>query len=256
VGVVSPTFSLSNTKLLFHTLYTPTVNGTPTVIAPGETLYANADQATAIAGNGKLFMKVLAPANHNLRVVGGHGQKSFWVFGQNYDYHWASTEPQPRPTTEYDPLPYGEWRIELEPADAGLDHNFLTVLYPTISATVNMPAATLINGTGLAGAHLADPALNRLALFSSALDGSAPLGTLAYSYQPTATTLNVLLDLTPNARYDLTTTIAANTQVITLTLNANGAYHVSAQGVLSFYLSADGVVPIPPTYVYLPVIMK
>lgn len=255
VGVVSASFSLSNTKLLFHTLNAPTVNGTPQVVSPGETLYANATEAAAVSGNGKLFMKVLAPTSHNLRVVGGRGVKAFWVFGQQYDWHWLATEPQPRPITDYDPLPYGEWRLELEPADAALDHNFLTVLYPTISTTLAMPAATLINGSGLAGAHVADPTLNRVVLFSSALDGSTPSGTLTYSYQPTTTTLNLIFDLLPNAQYDLTTTLTNNVQTVTLTPTVGGAYRVSTEGVLNVTVRREGGLPSVKN-VFLPVVIR
>ena len=255
VGVVSASLSLSNTKLLFHTLNAPTVSGTPQVVSPGETLYANATEATALAGNGKLFMKVLAPTSHNLRVVGGRGEQAFWVFGQRYDWHWLATEPQPRPVTSYDTLPYGEWRLELEPADTALDHNFLTVLYPTISTTLAMPATTLINGTGLAGAHIADPALNRVVLFSSALDGSAPTGVMTYTYQPTATTLNLIFDLVPNAHYNVTTTLLNNVQTVVLTPAVAGTYRVSAEGVLNVTLQRDGNLPLLPS-VFAPLVIR
>ncbi|MCP4538781.1 MAG: DNRLRE domain-containing protein [Chloroflexi bacterium] len=236
VGVVSPTFSGENTKLLFHTLDTPTVNGTPQVISPGETLYADADLATAISGNGKLFIKTLLPENHNLRVVGGRGQKAFWAFGENYDWHWDAGELQPRPTTEFDPIPYGEWRIELEPANTALEHNFLTVLHPTISTTVAMPEAVVVSGTGLSGVHIADPDMNRVAIFSAANDGSASTGVLSYTYTPTTHTHHLIFDLTPGTNYQLEIDLDSNVQTVTLTPDGGSgdAYEVSSQGVLSF----------------------
>lgn len=48
-----------------------------------------------------------------------------------------------------------------------------------------MPAATLVAGAGVAGVHLADPALNRVALFSAAHDASAPAGATVPAYMPT-----------------------------------------------------------------------
>lgn len=117
-------------------------------------------------------------------MVGGRGVKAFWVFGANYDWHWDANEPQPRPTNDFENLPYGEWRLELEPADTALEHNFLTVLYPTISSTLTMPPTVLVTGTGLSGAHIADPGLNRLALFSAANDGSAPGGLSSIATRP------------------------------------------------------------------------
>ncbi len=71
VGVTAEEYSGSNTKLLLHILGEPTVNGTATVIGPGETLYANANLATAISGNSKVFMRTLLPEAHNIRKVGG-----------------------------------------------------------------------------------------------------------------------------------------------------------------------------------------
>ncbi len=254
VGVMSPMYSYSNTKLLFHVLYTPTVNGAPTPISPGETLYANADLVTATSGEGKLFIKVLAPQARNVRVVGGRGIKAFWVDGENYDWHWDAGEPQPRPINDFEDKPYGEWRIELEPADAALEHNFLTVLYPAMSSTLQMPATTLVNGTGLSGAHIADPTLNRLVLFSSADDGGAPPGTLVYSFTPTTRTHHLIVDLTPGTRYQLDPVLVGNVVTVTLSPQSDGVYQASSQGVLGFILDVSGE-PIN-NRIYLPLIIK
>ena len=254
VGVTQESFSGANTKLLFHTLSEPTVNGTASVVSPGETLYANADLATAVSGEGKIFIKTLLPATRNLRKVGGRGEKSFWAFDDNYDWHWADSEPQPRPFNDFESVPYGEWRLELEPADSQLEHNFLTVLYPTTSDTTTMPATLLINGTGVVGSHIADAALNRVTLFSASTDGSAPAGALAYSYTPTARTQHLLVDLTPGTRYKLTQVQQGAAQRVTLTPDNNGTYTVSSQGTLSFVLQMDGEVPIDPFGAYLPLI--
>lgn len=245
VGVTSSTFSLSNTKLLFHTLNEPIVNGAATVVSPGETLYTGASEASAVSGDGKVFLKFLLPTNRNVRRVGGRSVKAFWVFDANYDWHWSPSEPQPRPTNDFEDVPYGEWRLELEPADTALEHNFLTVIHPAISTTVAMPATALITGTGLDGVHIADPALNRVVLFSSAHDGRAPAGSLTYSYRPTASTLNLLVDLTPGARYTLTTTTNGGVQTVTWTPDSRGAYRVSDQGVLSVVLDMNGAPTAP-----------
>ncbi|MBM3303110.1 MAG: heparinase II/III family protein, partial [Deltaproteobacteria bacterium] len=57
VSVTESAFSGENTKLLFHTLSEPVVNGTPSTVSPGEVLYSGADLATAVSGNGKVFIK-------------------------------------------------------------------------------------------------------------------------------------------------------------------------------------------------------
>jgi hypothetical protein len=241
VGVTQPAFSGANTKLLFHTLNEPVVNVAGTSVSPGETLYTGADLATATAGDGKLFIKVLAPAARNLRVVGGRGVKAFWVFDRNYDWHWDPNEPQPRPINDYEDAPYSEWRLELEPADAALAHTFLTVLYPAPASATTMPATTLISGTGVIGAHIADPALNRVALFSAADDGRAPAGALSYSLTPTTDTLHILFDLAPGSRYRLQADAGpGGSQTVTLLPDAGGAFIASSQGVLSFLLHLNG----------------
>ncbi|HMN27587.1 MAG TPA: DNRLRE domain-containing protein [Caldilineaceae bacterium] len=253
VGVTQPGFSGQNTKLLFHSLNEPTVAGTPNPVSPGETLYANAGQATVAAAEASLTLKVLLPLSHHLRKVGGRGDKAFWVFDANYDWHWDAGEAQPRPINDFEAEPYGEWRLELEPADTALEHNFLTVLHPTLSGTVDMPATTLIT-TGLSGAHVADPALNRLVLFSAANDGSPPTGPILYSYQPTTRTLNLLFDLTPGARYQLSVESINNRQQVELAPKTSGQYQVSQQGVLSFTLDLEGE-PNSNFAVYLPLMI-
>ncbi|MBU1878269.1 MAG: endo alpha-1,4 polygalactosaminidase, partial [Chloroflexi bacterium] len=261
VGVTDPALSGENTKLLFHTLNQPTVNGAVTVVSPGETLYAGASEASAISGDGRVFLRFLLPATRNVRRVGGRGEKAFWVFNDNYDWQWDPGEAQPRPTNDFEDVPYGEWRLELEPADAALEHGFLTVIYPAVSTTfathsvLRMPATTLITGAGLAGAHIADPALNRVVLFSSASDGSAPPGALVYAYQPTTSTLNLLVDLTPGARYALTTTTAGGVQTVTWTPDSGGAYQASDQGALSMVLDVGGA-PLDQHRLYLPLVLR
>ena len=246
VGVVDPAFSGENTKLLFHTINEPDVSGAPIPIEPGEILHADADLATAVSDDGKLFIKWLLPASRNVRKMGGLQQKAFWVFDDIYDWHWDPGEPHPRPTNDFEDTPYDRWRLELEPADTALENNFLTVLHPSTGETVAMPATTLIDSTGLAGAHIADPELDRVVLFSSASDGSAPAGTLTYSYEPSAAlTLHLLFDLTPGATYAREVTLAAGVQTVELTPDPGGTHQVSDQGVLRFTLDggctdADG----------------
>ena len=246
VGVTDPAYSGENTKLLFHTFAEPAISGSGTAISAGETLYAGGDEATVVNGDGKLFMRFLLPATVNLRKVGGRGQKAFWVFDDNYDWQWSASEPQPRPTNDFEDTPYGEWRIELEPADTGLEHNFLTVMHPTSSTVASMPAVTLVQGPGLDGAYIADPDLGRVVLFSAAADGAAPTGTLTYAYPATTETLNVLADLTPGQRYDLTVDQDNGETAVTLSPAASGGYQVSDEGVLSFTVQQ----------LYLPVIIS
>ena len=240
VGVTRSEFSGKNTKLLFHTLSQPTVNGKSTTVSPGETLYADPDLVTADSGGGRLFIKTLLPAHRNIRKVGGRAVKAFWVFDANYDWHWDANEPQPRPVSDFDDIPYGEWRVELEPADTALNHNFLNVLHPAKKGTTAMPATTLITGTGVSGAQIDDPALQRVVLFSSSTKGSAPSGTITYGYKPSGSAYHLLLDLKPNVRYKLTSSLKNGVRTVTLVRDTGGSLVAGAQGVLGFTLSKSG----------------
>jgi hypothetical protein len=240
VGVTRPSFSGEHTKLLFHTLNEPTLNGTPSQVSPGEILYQGADSASAVSGDGKLFIKFLSPAN--IRKVGGRGEKAFWVFGENYDWHWASDEPQPRPTNDFEEKPYGEWRLEMEPVDTGLDHYFLTILQPCTANILQMREITRIDGTGLTGAFIAGP-LNRAVLFSSALDGETPAGTISYSYPSISRTLNLIFDLTPGSSYRINVDTNGGQQSVALIPDVGGIYTATAQGVLKLILPEIEAVP-------------
>ena len=237
VAVTRTAFSGSKTKLLFHVLNEPTVNGTASTVSSGETLYTGANLATAVSGEGKLFIKPLLPAN--IRKVGGRGVKAFWVFGDNYDWHWSATESQPRPINDFENIPYGEWRLEIEPVDTNLEHNFLTVLYPASVNVTAMPAATLISSSGMTGSHIADPTLKRVVMFSSSPAGTSPAGTLTYSYPDLSRTYNLLCDLTPGSRYQVTATQSGTQRTVTLTPDTAGKYQVGSQGTLSFMIPEE-----------------
>jgi len=254
VGVTQAAFSGANTKLLIHTLNQPTVSGTGTAISLGETLYAGADRATAVSGEGRLTVDVLLPEAHNLRVVGGRGQKAFWSFGENYDWHWAANEPQPRPLNDFEEIPYGEWRLEIEPADTALYHNFLTVLQPAHVNDTPMSPATAIPATGgMAGVHIADAGQNRVLLFSTAQDGAVPAGAVTYAYTPTtALSLNLLFDLIPNQRYAVTTSLQSGVRQVSVRADNAAVYAANDQGVLRFY-PENGA---PSTFTYLPTILR
>jgi hypothetical protein len=235
VAVTQPQFSGSNTKLLFHVLNQPTVSGvSTTAVSAGETVIGTPTFAHADVDHARLYIQPLAPAARNLRIVGGRGEKAFWVFDDNYDWHFNPSSPQPRPVNEFESIPYGEWRMELEPADSELEHVFLTFLHPT---TTNHPppAVALVTNAALIGAHWKAAALDRVALFPSAPDGAAPTGTLTWAYTATNGALNLLFGLTPNSRYDLTIDRNDSHVTPTLTPSPEGNWTVDDQGTLAFF---------------------
>ncbi len=239
VGVTQASYSGANTKLLFHLMNDPEVNGSAQVVSPGETLYFQANEVTAFNGSGQLRIRSVWPQTVNMRKVGGRAEKAFWVFDQNVDWHWSFDEAQPRPISDFENRPYGEWRIEIEPSDTALDHNFLTVLMPTSYSDLVFPSTLPVQSSNMQGVHIVDNQLNRLCLFSSAYNGSSPVGAISYSYIPTAETLHLVFDLTPDQRYSLTVSYPAGETMITLTPDENGDKLASSQGVLRFYVNND-----------------
>jgi hypothetical protein len=240
VGVTQAAYSGANTKLLFHVMTEPQVSGTPQNISAGETLYTAATGFDVVNGDGQLKVRTLWPVDVNMRKVGSRGQKSFWVFDQNVDWHWGSGEPQPRPINDFETEPYGEWRVELEPSDTALEHSFLTILMPGQAAS-SVPATALVDGGNMRGIHVLDSQLNRVCLFSSTQDGSAPTGLVTYEFTPTATTIHIISDLTPNQAYDRSITYPSGHTRVTLTPQAGGTFISSNQGILHFFSTSENL---------------
>lgn len=229
VGVTQPQFSGANTKLLFHTLNEPAVAGAGTAISPGETLFSGASVAEATAGAGHLVFQFLHPQQRNVRKVGGRGEKSHWVFGTNVDWHWSPNEPQPRPRGDFDPQPYGEWRLELEPADDALDHVFLTVLHPRLQSDPAVQLATTVTGLGVIGARIPRMLRDEIVFFSSAADGSAPIGQIAFPLDRSRAAKLRLFNLAAGARYAVDFTDVA----VVFTPAPDGALVATADGTLA-----------------------
>lgn len=237
VGVTDPAYSGANTKLLFHTVGRPEVLGTATPVSPGEDLFAGADSAMADWDNGRLYIRRLLPATADFRRVGGRAQKAFWVFGLNHDWHWDPSEPQPRPVTDFDDFPYGEWRLELEPADTGLEHAFLTVLFPTDTAAA-MPEARLVEAAGMAGAHLTTGTPDRLVLAATDPGGAAPASAFQYAYSSSDETWHLILDLPAGGSFRVTTARVGNEVEVEIAPDGAGAFQASPRGTLEFIVPA------------------
>ncbi len=235
VGVTDPSFSGENTKLLFHTLRQPVVDGPSTNVSPGEILFTAPSEAVATApGGARVTLRFVLPASRHVRRVGGRGEKSFWVFDANYDWHWSSNEPQPRPVNDFEDTPWGEWRLELEPADTGLDHRFLTAILPDRTGTSASPATTAVSGTGVEGALLrwADGA--DAVLFAATDDGAPLPDTVEYTVPSTVPVRHTVVDAPPGSHWNRTVTSGVGTRTVTLTRDGTGELTASDAGVLRF----------------------
>lgn len=236
VAVTKPKFSGQNTKLLFHIQNEPLVHSKGKRVSAGETLYPKPDQITAVNGDGKLMVYPLLPDNLNVRIVGGLGAKANWVFGENYNWHWEKNKPERNwIRSNFEETPYGQWRIEIEPGDNKLEHNFLTVLHPTRKNNRQLPEIELLSGSGLEGAHIKDKKLNRIALFHRVSSQSNAPGKLEFSYTPTSDeTLFMLFGLQPGGRYSAESDMSGGDTLMRLSPSTSGQYTVGAEGVLSF----------------------
>jgi hypothetical protein len=67
--------------------------------------------------------------------------------------------------------------------------------------------------------------------------GTAIGGTLAYGV-PAAQTRHVITDLTPSGSYTVSVTVSGANHVVTVT--SGGSLHASANGVLTFNVTAAG----------------
>lgn len=233
VTLTEADFSGENTAMNFHFMTEPSVTGTATAVSPGETLYTQADRAECIHGDGKLTLHCLLPEQANIRKVGGNGQKSFWVEYANFDWHWDAGEAQPRPTNDFEDIPYGEWRIQIEPPDESLDVRYLTVLIPSSPSFV-APDAVRVQSGDLTGVNLLDPIVNRVLLFSNLDQANPPEGALTYTLQPSTVGRHVIFDLTPGQLYQLDLDVNDPELTVTLTPSPGGALEVSASGILRF----------------------
>ncbi len=230
VAVTRPAFSGENTKLLFHLQNRPKIDGSGEQLSPGETLYRNATRAEAVNGDGKLLLFSVLPKAHNLRLVGGRGKKAYWVFGKNYNWHWKSDQSlETGIQSNFEKTPYGLWRIELEPADQQLAHNFLTVLLPSQVGNDIQAKIEAVEAGTFEGVRIGEGTPSRVLLFAkSAESDHQPVEQI--SYLGGEESQLYVFNLKPGAHY--TRLAGSHPGKITLKASAEGEWVVDTQGVL------------------------
>ncbi len=148
------------------------------------------------------------------------------------------------------------YQVRVRPATQQADDLFLHVLYATDAATPAMPATVRVEATGgsMVGTHIAATPSNFLVLFSADPLGAVPPTPVTYAYTPTATTLHLLADMTPNTAYTVTVGLAGGVQ--TVSVSPGTGFLSTDEGNLLFLVTTDGQVL--PTYwwVYLPLLSK
>jgi len=241
VGVTDPSFSGANTKLLFHMQNEPEVDGTGTEVSTGETLFSQAQEAVVTtSGGARATIRFLLPPGHNVRRVGGRGVKAFWVFDANYDWQWEESEPQPRPVNDFEDVPWGEWRLELEPADTALDHNFVTVILPDATGSATAPATVAVVSQEVEGVLIGGPERAQAVLFSASDIGRPLASPFSYTVAVAGRVQHTVLDLVPASRWTLAVSPSGGGVAISLAPAGGGALVASPAGILRFCTEGSG----------------
>jgi hypothetical protein len=145
-----------------------------------------------------------------------------------------------------DPLTWGKiWRMEVRPpGPANATQRWLTVFdLSNSSAQVAKAASVSVTSGTVVGVLLASPvgAGNSVVLAGSAPFGQNVAGSIIYVV-PALDTHHVITDLPPNATYNVSVGVASSQHTVTVAPSDGGAFTSSANGVLSFNVSAAGAV--------------
>jgi hypothetical protein len=204
---------------VMHSQTSPQVSGAETPVETGISDF-DGDTVVITNGTGRLFLKNLLPLNRKITRIGGLAEgKDSWVFGKNY------------PSDNW--MPYGTYRIQIQPTLQQNYDAFLNVLYPASSTTASMPQTTRIEAAtnNMVGTLISDPSMNYVAMFSTDPAGASVTGPVTYALNPTANVRHFLFNMVPNTAYDVS--IMSGGGNITVT-PGSGNYLSSDQGVLTF----------------------
>ncbi len=189
---------------------------------PDHITTTDGDIAIADDLSGRLFCQTLLPERHTVTVIGGAGYEAF-----NGETAYKIPDSA---------LPWGIWRIEVEPATPAETDYFLHVLHPTRTSTRRMPRATLLSEGNLTGVFIDSKPLAQAVIFNRDVDALPIAKTAVVHYAVPATTdvRHLVLDLPRNQRYRLSVEPAQGSSRITLTPDQNGDVQTSAAGAASF----------------------
>ena len=156
--------------------------------------------------------------------------------------------------------PVKAWQVQERPASSNVNQIWLTVF--DLSASASSVASTnpvLVNQGAIAGVQLIATDGNAVVVSSTGPAGSPLAGDIAYGVSQVGSE-QVITDLAPSAGYSAS--VASSGNSLNITISAGGTLMSSPRGVLTFYLTAAGVVqadppatspPAPPPYPTVPV---
>jgi hypothetical protein len=190
--------------------------------------------------HGKLFLKILAPGQPAINVVGGTGKE--YQSGDD-----DGTTPWGAPTmSEFARQHLGWGRLEVRPVDNRNDDIFLNVIQVGDANTLSSmsPVSMLESSDGRAiGAQIADVANPWVVLFPKKAADVFALSSITYTFNPVGSmTRHLLTGMQPTKRYHIKHTAeSVDTTVTVSTAPQSGSFVVSSnsQGVLHFAFGGD-----------------
>ncbi len=147
-------------RWLLHTQHAPMLNGNRfTVRVPADPVRR--------ARGGSLHGEVLLPVRSDVKTVGGPGFE-FWVDGRNYDENGTLAAAIAR---KGQPTEAGAWRIELSPATAAREDEFLVVLIPRLAGDDSLPKVRRLGSGAAYGVEIRSGGLTRVWWFRTGEQG-------------------------------------------------------------------------------------
>jgi hypothetical protein len=133
------------------------------------------------------------------------------------------------------------WRTEVRPTDAAAANRRWMTVFDLAATPGQVAAASALNVTAgaAAGALLQSAGGNGVVVSGTAAFGTAITGPLSYTV-PAAQTRHVITDLTPQAGFTVSVTVAGGNHLVTVA--AGGSRPATANGVLTFTVSPTGAV--------------
>ncbi len=133
------------------------------------------------------------------------------------------------------------WRTEIRPSGTPVASHLWMTVFDLASSSSQVAAATAVNVTSGAavGTLLQSASGNSAVIAGTAAFGTAISGPLSYTV-PAAQTRHVVTDLVPSGAYTVTVSVNGSNQVVTI--SSGGTSIATANGVLTFQVSAGGQV--------------
>ena len=134
------------------------------------------------------------------------------------------------------------WQLQIRAPTSAARQSWLTAFDLATSATsVATASAVDVTSANAVGALLVAASGNETVLFNNGAPNTTIAGTVTYSV-PTANTTHFITELPPDTGYSIAVVVADSTHTITVT--PGGSFTTSANGVLSFNVSAAGTVTV------------